>query len=353
MTSSLSAVHESVPMKLTRRQRIVAALGATLPVAAWCAGGSVFPACGGSQRAAAPLAEAAAPVADPGSGPVDCSVASPYEMLMDGTHSENFEFGAATGWYTNNEVCYPWTQAISECAEAGIVCYPGSQATPECIDAGSKLPGIWSSCFGTGVLNCADAGAALASCGSECLSIQPSPSFNADQLPAELIPNGGRCGSLYALHVKAGPFFNWGGNLGTRFPLSFDATGYDGIAVWMRTAPGFTNVPRITVSDQFTDSQYNQDLPVKNCDPNPNCQVQSSQGNANCYNVGCDTFGMYAPLTENWRLFILPFEEMRQGGWGKQRPKLDLSNLLSIQISFPVGTWDFWIDDIAFYRLKP
>ncbi len=341
-------------MRYTRLQRVLAATGALLPVVGLWAG-SVVPACGGSQRGAPPLEEAAAPPADPGSAPVDCSVAKPYQFLFDGTHSEDFEFGAATGWYTNNEVCYPFTQATTECAEAGMVCFPGSQATPACIEAGSKLPGVWSSCFGPGPVDCTDA-AALKTCGAECLSIQPSPSFNADQLPAEVIPNGGRCGSLYALHVRGGPFFNWGGNIGTRFPQPFDARGYDGIAVWMRTAPGFTNVPRISISDQSTDSQFNQDLENKGlpaaCDPNPNCQAQAAQGNLNCYNHGCDTFGAYAPLTENWRLFVLPFEEMRQGGWGKQEPQLDLSKILSIQISFPVGTWDFWIDDIAFYRLK-
>jgi hypothetical protein len=343
-------------MRYRRSQRLFAVLGAILPIAVLCAGGAVAPACGGSQRKVPPLLEASAPIADPGSGPVDCNVANPYEMLLDGTHSEDFEFGAATGWYTNNEVCYPWTQATTECAEAGVVCLPGSQATAQCIDAGARLPGVWSSCFGTKPVDCTDAAAALAPCAAECLSIQPSPPFSADQLPAEAIPNGGRCGSRYALHVKAGPFMNWGGNVGTRFPLPFDASGYDGIAVWMRTAPGFTNVPRVAVSDKYTDSQFNQDLQARNlpysCDPNPNCQVQTAQGNGNCYNVGCDTFGAYAPLIENWRLFVLPFEEMRQGGWGKQRPSIDLTALLSIQINFPVGTWDFWIDDIAFYRLK-
>jgi hypothetical protein len=57
-------------------------------------------------------------------------------------------------------------------------------------------------------------------------------------------------------------------------------------------------------------------------------------------------------MTENWKLFVLPFEEMRQGGWGKQRPQPDLTAIVSIQINFTVGTWDFWIDDIAFYRRK-
>ncbi|MDP9000990.1 MAG: hypothetical protein M3O46_12855, partial [Myxococcota bacterium] len=313
-------------------------IGAMFPIWACCLGVWIAPACGGS-RSAAPLArEAGERMPDPGSGPIDCNVVNPYEMLFDGTHGENFEFGAATGWYTNNEVCYPWTQATTECAEAGMVCYPGSQATIECQRDGAPV-GVWSSCFGSGSVDCADAASALAPCQKECLDIQPSPSFSADQLPAEPIPNGGRCGSLYALHVRAGPFLNWGGNVGTRFPQPFDASSYDGIAVWMRTAPGFANAPTVTLSDQYTDSQYNQarqqqHLPVY-CDPNPNCQVQTSQGNANCYNVGCDTFGVYVPLTENWRLFLLPFDEMRQGGWGRQRPQLELSALLSVQVSFP------------------
>jgi hypothetical protein len=339
-------------MAHTRRQRLFALLGTLLAVGGWLASGSSMPACGGSRGEVAATSEAAAPPPDPGSGPFDCHVADPFEFSM----IEDFEFGAATGWYTNNEVCYPWQQATTECAEAGIVCYPGSQATPECIAAGSRLPGVWSSCFGTAPIDCTNSAPILTRCLAECLSVQPSPSFNADQLPAEPIPGGGRCGSVYALHVKAGPFPNWGGNAGTRFPIPFDASGYDGIAVWMRTAPGFSNAPKITISDKNTDGQYNMSPPnggTQLCDPNPNCQVQTSQGNSNCYNVGCDPFGAYTPMTENWRLFLLSFEEMRQGGWGRQRSAPDLGAILSIQIGFAVGTWDFWVDDIAFYRRKP
>jgi hypothetical protein len=329
------------------------AIGAVSPAVGWLASGAVVPACGGAQRATAPLSEASVPSTDPGSGPFDCSAGDPYEMHV----IEDFEFGAATGWYTNNEVCYPWTQAMGECQDAGVVCYQQSQMQPYARCQGPQaLPAIWSSCFGTGQVDCNNATAALSQCKADCLSVQPIPSFLADQLPASLIPNGGRCGSRYALRVQAGPFSNWGGNVGTRFAEPFDATTYDGVAVWMRTAPGFANAPRITLSDQFTDSQYNMAVPdggTPYCTPNVNCASQTAQGNTNCYNVGCDPFGAYGPLTENWRLFLLSFDEMRQGGWGKYRSSLDLSALLSIQIAYPVGSWDFWIDDIAFYRQKP
>ncbi|HEY4015027.1 MAG TPA: hypothetical protein VGM06_16905 [Polyangiaceae bacterium] len=339
-------------MQRNLTRTVFASIGAASPLLAWLVGGSTTPACGGTSGTKEPVALVPALV-DPGSGPVDCTVANPYDMTM----IEDFEFGAATGWYTNNEVCYPWTQAKIECADAGVVCFPGPDGlhVPACSPDGG-LPQVWSSCYGTGQVDCNDIGDAMALCQQECLTMQTSPPFLADQLPASIIPGGGRCGSLYGLHVVAGPFSNWGGNLGTRFPEPVDATSYDGIAVWMRTAPGFANSPRITVSDPFTDSQVNM-YPAPDasayCQPNVNCASQMAAGNTNCYNIGCDTFGQYAPLTEDWRLFVLSFDDMRQGGWGKQRPSLDLSQILSIQISYPVGTWDFWIDDIAFYRQKP
>ena len=314
----------------------------------------MVPACGGADRPTSIVVENVAPI-DRGSGAVNCSVVDGYEFLNDPTHSENFETGAATGWYTNNEVCYPWTQAVTECAEGGFVCYPGSQASAQCLQDGAP-PAIWSNCFGTAPIDCADAGGIFTGCQSQCLTIQRSPSFTADQLPAELIPNGGRCGSLYALHIVGGPFANWGGNVGTRFPRPFDASGWDGIAVWMRTATGFANAPRVAISDPHTDSQFNMSPPdgaSPFCNPNPNCQAQFTTGNTNCYQVGCDQFGAYTPLTENWRLYLLSFDEMRQGGWGRQEPLIDLTQILSIQINYTQGSWDFWVDDITFYRRKP
>lgn len=329
-----------------RRILAVASIAAPLAIPATAALGA--PGCGGTKGAPV-LVQEVAPESDPGSGPIDCNVAYPYDL----TTVEDFEFGAATGWYTNNEVCYPWTQAQAECADAGYVCYPGSAASPNCQVDGGQVP-IYSTCFGNGPVDCTNPHA-LDACAALCASIQPSPPFSADQLPAALIPGGGRCGSRYALHVVGGPFQNWGGNVGTRFATPFDASSYDGVAVWMRTAPGFANNAKIAIGDKYTDSQYNMypvDGQAQYCNPNPNCQVQAALGNTNCFNSGCDKFGAYTPLDENWRLFVLPFAEMRQGGWGSEVPRPDLSALLSIEVDYVQGSWDFWIDDIAFYRNK-
>jgi hypothetical protein len=67
---------------------------------------------------------------------------------------------------------------------------------------------------------------------------------------------------------------------------------------------------------------------------------------------GCDKPNAFALLTTDWRFYALPFSEMRQAGWGKKQPYLDLTALMSVQFHFGAGQWDVWIDDVAFYRRK-
>lgn len=52
----------------------------------------------------------------------------------------------------------------------------------------------------------------------------------------------------------------------------------------------------------------------------------------------------------DWQLFALPFSELRQAGWGRSSPALDVAALRSLTLLFPEGVWDIWIDDIAYYR---
>ena len=200
--------------------------------------------------------------------------------------------------------------------------------------------------------------------------------------PTSPIPNGGRCGSQYAMHVVGGAFLNWGGSLGRRFASAcpnggigtcgIDVSQYDGVAVWMRAAQGngtspTGNLPRVIVADKYTDTSYNQLLvacggtvtpkagcpnyllPTNYCDPNPPPVTPSGLSG---YAAGCDKFGSYATLSIDWQLILLPFSEMRQGGWGRQQGQLDTSGIYSIEIDYTQGSWDFWIDDVAFYKLN-
>jgi hypothetical protein len=315
-------------MRLSRGPgRLVA--GGALAVGICAVAAAIAAACGGTSGY--PLAVQTQPAqVDPGSGPFDCSVSDPYSFYM----IEDFASGAMTGWYTNNEVCYPCQTGTDQCLETGT----------------------WDVWLG-GAATCS--ASALSSCIAQCLAVQPSPPYSADPMPATLIPNGGRCGSLYALQVLAGPFINWGGSVGRKLIApcpdgggdegicGFDASSYDGIAVWMRTAPGYANTPRFTVTDKYTDTSYNQLLINQGltpyCNPNPPAQNPIA---------GCDKFGSYADLTENWQLFLMPFSEMREAGWGRQEPQLDTSGIMSIEIDFAQGSWDFWVSNVAFYRLN-
>jgi hypothetical protein len=327
--------------RLAQLRRAFGALGSIAPVTlAFGFGLASLHACGGTTGASAQVALSTAAL-DPGSGAVDCNAASPYDFFV----VEDFESGAATGWYTNNEVCYACQNATNQCLDSGT--------TDVWIDPTDPYP--------------ADCGAPLDQCMQQCLAIQPSPSYGTDPLQSTLIPEGGRCGSHYALQVLGGPFIAADGAVGVRFcagtidggTCGIDATSYDGIAVWMRTAPGFANDPHILVTDRYTDTANNKLIaladqademavqPFCNYSPPP-----ATPSGLSGYQAGCDKFGTYANVNQNWQLFLLPFEEMRQGGWGRQQNQLDLSGIMSIEIDYGQGSWDLWIDDVAFYRRK-
>ena len=84
---------------------------------------------------------------------------------------------------------------------------------------------------------------------------------------------------------------------------------------------------------------------------NPTTDFGSCQ--AGCY----DGHGLIVPLADSWRTFRVPFSELTQEGWGTPVP-FDPAHILALQWSakpapgtpLPVSCFDFWIDDVAFYR---
>ena len=65
---------------------------------------------------------------------------------------------------------------------------------------------------------------------------------------------------------------------------------------------------------------------------------------------GCDAFGSFIVMNNDWQFFALPFSEMRQEGWGKQAPFFDTQHISNLTFYYGVGVWDIWIDDIAYYK---
>jgi hypothetical protein len=172
---------------------------------------------------------------------------------------------------------------------------------------------------------------------------------------------GGRCQSRYAMHIAGGPYVDYGGNMSLNFAPALNVTNLDvldeitgterpgqdfsGITFWGRLGAGPSgNNLRVEVGEKHTDQNYTglEGGPI--CTPNTTADNDEE---------GCDKFGAFAALRSDWQQYYVPFADMRQAGWGRRAEQFDLTGLFSLAISFAQGTWDFWIDDLAFYRPTP
>jgi hypothetical protein len=247
---------------------------------------------------------------------------------------ENFELGAAGGWYLSNDVCSDCQDIINQ---ADAIRNAGQAVTQA-----DRL---------------AELDADLDACSVRCLDVLDTPYYFDNPPVAEAI-EGGRCGSSYAMHIKGGPFIEWGGNMGFGFAPPLNASdvtvldpdtlaerpgeGFKGISFWARLGEtGGNNTLRLEVGEKHTDQNY------PGLDGGPICTPNTTEANSE---YGCDKFGFTALLRSDWQQFLVPFAEMRQQGWGMRAEYFDLTSLMSFSIFYPQGTWDFWIDDLAFYR---
>ena len=254
---------------------------------------------------------------DPGSGPFLCSVADGFEF----SSIEDFELGAAgNGWFTNNDVCATCQPLVDDLADV--------QALLAGSPADKTLLAEQQADLDT-----------LAPCREKCAASQQPCTFDKP-LPAERMPRG-RCQSWWALHGRTQRLGGWGGNYGVRFTPPRDAHEFKGIAFWGRAAPGSRNAVRVELADKYTDEKY------VGPDGGPICNPSST---LDSLTTGCDKFGGYAVLGDDWQLVLIPFDELRQAGWGRKAPDLDLAALRYLSFTFGPGSWDLWIDDVAFYR---
>lgn len=55
-------------------------------------------------------------------------------------------------------------------------------------------------------------------------------------------------------------------------------------------------------------------------------------------------------LENDWQFYKVPFTELRQEGYGKEFPTLDLSKITLVRFTWMQGWVDVWLDDVRFYR---
>lgn len=165
--------------------------------------------------------------------------------------------------------------------------------------------------------------------------------------------------------------------------IYFDATEWDGLSMWVRKGPGssaeepsassiFASVAdRYTVPlgrSLFEGEEVEELLPPDKCplaDPTPTTPVAMP---APCYcsydaedvngdevpdalQSQCDRFGAGVGIALDWRFFKIPFARMRQRAFGRPSP-LPAPDpfILGVEIGLDGENWDFWLDELAFYR---
>ncbi len=151
--------------------------------------------------------------------------------------------------------------------------------------------------------------------------------------PAEL--------GMFAMHITATGFSDYGSGLGTDFRASkklFDASSYTGIRFWAKIgAAGKNLIHRVQVADVNTDADG------KHCDP---------AGAAGTYTQCDDHFGSPFTFTTDWKQYELVFAKLKQLDFGYPggEAKLDTKQVYGLQITAKKSlAVDLWIDQIEFY----
>lgn len=148
-------------------------------------------------------------------------------------------------------------------------------------------------------------------------------------------------------------------------PCYFDATEWTGLSFWALLGPQNTGsqVLLATVGDRDTSGQLGGGTsagspPTPLAYPfndlrcgDPPCTAGLGTATPSG-RPQCDPYGKGVGLVNHWEFYAIPFSEMRQKGYGKPDPVLDLTHILGVKFGLGKGAWDVWLDDIAFYKSK-
>ena len=331
-------------------------------------GSAALSACGGSDQSARPNEQR---VID--SAPFDeCaqadglefqSIAS-YEMSpRDNNISPNLNYAQGSA----NRCAVSWIQVDPDNPALDQCCAPGTGPGtnhPACESAatdpslavnGSHWPNVDDSprtCASFTTINCLDANGQPY---PDDMGTQPSPTtYCVPRVPMNPAPAPvERCGQAdQAVHIQETNLAicfsprshkpGWGGNYRITFNNPVDASDWDGVSFWAKTGDGPTGTGLLPhILDPYTiGGDKNR------CSTSPK-ETTPDQAK-------CDPWSLSAVLTGNWRFYQMPFDEVRQKGFGmaSDLEHIDRSAIRAVEFSFSAGDWDFWIDDVTFYRVK-
>lgn len=143
---------------------------------------------------------------------------------------------------------------------------------------------------------------------------------------------------MYAMHITATGFTGWGSGLGVDFRAGkkvYDGSKLSGVRFWARVGEGKNTRHRIQLVDATTDALGGKCNPADNAPEGEKCD---------------DHFGKDLVLTTTWTLYVVPFMDLSQAGFGASAEALDKAHLYGLQVTAkPKLNVDLWVDEIEFF----
>jgi hypothetical protein len=200
-----------------------------------------------------------------------------------------------------------------------------------------------------------------------------------EPLEAPKCPEDAAPGSAY--HFIGTGFQSYGYSLGFNGlnalpnaggPTYFNAEDWTGMSMWVRkgsTLPVSSSSIFASVAERFTapsgGTLFSGEQQVDLLDAG-SCPDDQTPGTCYCaFNAidvddngtpdplqsQCDKFGAGVGIATDWRFFKIPFTRMRQRAYGRPAPvPVPDPWVLGVEIGLDGENWDFWLDELAFYR---
>ncbi|MGC4064502.1 MAG: hypothetical protein QM784_07635 [Polyangiaceae bacterium] len=159
--------------------------------------------------------------------------------------------------------------------------------------------------------------------------------------------------------MRAEGLYVWGAQFASDYSNSgakhYDASEYDGVSFWARAANN--KVGRslyFALEDKYTKENG---FALLDDDGKPILDPNTGKQAYFCFDSKvdvekCDRFGTGVGLETEWRFYKIPFASVAQRGFGAKSERLLTEELLGMSFYMDIGDWDFWIDQISFYKEK-
>ena len=164
--------------------------------------------------------------------------------------------------------------------------------------------------------------------------------------------DGAHCGGgVYAYHMLSQGQDVWGPQIGVQTAIdgsnvsNIDVSNWDGISFWVRQGNDYPELEP-TGTSLFVSLRDVNTMPGSGCDDASNIDTEK-----------CDPYGWPVGFDRSWRFMVLPFDDMKQRGYGVHEDALVRSQVKKLTFSMDIGdgangNWNVWLDDIMLYKHK-